>query len=90
MCGRRLDSTGTGFAVSQDGHILTNHHVVADCAEVRVKPQVKEAAAAVIVARDPNNDLALLEASANLQALGYLDDRGIRPGDSVVAVGFPL
>ena len=62
---------------------------MADCAEVRVKPQAKEAAAAVIVARDPTNDLALLEALANLQTLGYLNDRGIRPGDSVVAVGFP-
>jgi localization factor PodJL len=34
---RRLDSTGTGFAVSQNGQLITNHHVVADCAEVRHK-----------------------------------------------------
>jgi S1-C subfamily serine protease len=64
--------------------------VVADCAEVRVQPQGNEAAAAVVVARDPNNDLALLEVPARLPASAYLDDRGIRPGDSVVAVGFPL
>jgi uncharacterized protein len=87
---RRLDSTGTGFAVSQDGHLPTNHHVVADCAEVRVQPQGKKAGAAVIVARDPDNDLALLQASVGLPSLAYLNDRGIRPGDSVVAVGFPL
>ncbi|MGH6896894.1 MAG: trypsin-like peptidase domain-containing protein [Geminicoccaceae bacterium] len=105
-----LDSTGTGFAVSQDGHLLTNHHVVADCVVVRVQPPrgeavedwsdildfegvqpaSGEAAAAVIVARDPNNDLALLRAPVRLPAAAHLDDRGIRPGDSVIAVGFPL
>jgi uncharacterized protein len=69
---RRLDSTGTGFAVSQNGHLLTNHHVVADCAEVRVQPQANEAAAAVVVARDPTNDLALLQASISPPALAYL------------------
>jgi S1-C subfamily serine protease len=63
---------------------------VADCAEVRVRPHGNEAAAAFIVARDPNNDLALLEASVSLPASAYLDDGRIRAGDSVVAVGFPL
>ncbi|MGH6920707.1 MAG: trypsin-like peptidase domain-containing protein, partial [Geminicoccaceae bacterium] len=107
---RRLDSTGTGFAVSQDGHLLTNHHVTADCTELRVQPPRDEptedwsdvvdfedvepargeAAAAVIVARDPNNDLALLRAPVRLPVPIAVDDRGIRPGDTVVAVGFPL
>ena len=107
---RRLDSTGTGFAVSHDRHLLTNHHVVADCAAVRVQPPRGEAPEdlsdlldlegvqpharkrpqPVIVARDPSNDLALLEAPVRLPVPIALDDRGIRPGDSVVAVGFPL
>ncbi len=34
---RRLASTGTGFAVSEDGYLVTNDHVVAGCAEVRVR-----------------------------------------------------
>ena len=103
---RRLESTGTGFAVSQDGQIVTNHHVVADCAGVRVRPSGPEAAPvgapplppgfvleftpAVVVARDPGNDLALLKAAIRLPAAVLRDDRGIRAGDSVVAVGFPL
>jgi TPR repeat protein/S1-C subfamily serine protease len=86
----QLDSTGTAFAVSQDGHLLTNDHVVADCAVVRVQPPRGKAAATVIVARDPSNDLALLQAQVRLPASAFLDDRGIRAGDGVVAVGFPL
>lgn len=87
---RRLEGTGTGFAVSQDGQIVTNHHVVADCAEVRVRPPGQEALAGAVVAQDPGNDLALLRAPVRLPVAAIRDDRGIRAGDSVVAVGFPL
>ena len=37
----RLDATGTGFAVSQNGQLVTNHHVVAGCAEVRVRRRAR-------------------------------------------------
>ena len=87
---RRLESTGTGFAVGEGGQIVTNHHVVADCAEVRVRPAGQEAVAGAVVAEDSRNDLALLRAPVRLPVAAIRDDRGIRPGDSVVAVGFPL
>jgi uncharacterized protein len=87
---RRLDSTGTGYAVSKNGQLVTNHHVVAGCAEVRVRPPDQEAASAVFVAGDPRNDLALLTASVRLPAPNFRHYRDIRAGDSVVAVGFPL
>ena len=103
---RRLASTGTGFAVSEDGYLVTNDHVVAGCAEVRVRGAWsdlsplqrilsgsggadQEAPAAGVVARDLDNDLALLRASVRLPA-GRLRDRDIRAGDTVIAVGFPL
>jgi TPR repeat protein/S1-C subfamily serine protease len=87
---RRLESTGTGFAVSEDGQIVTNHHVVADCAEVHVRPQGQEALAGAVMAQDIRNDLALLRATVRLPVAAIRDDGGIRAGDSVVAVGFPL
>jgi S1-C subfamily serine protease len=68
---RRLDATGTGFAVSENGHLVTNHHVVAGCAEVRVQLPDRETASAVVVARDPSNDLALLTTSERLPALDF-------------------
>jgi uncharacterized protein len=87
---RRLESTGTGFAVGEVGEIVTNHHVVADCAEVRVRPPGQEALAGAVVVPDPRNDLALLRAPVRLPVAAIRDDGGIRAGDSVVAVGFPL
>jgi S1-C subfamily serine protease len=85
-----LESTGTGFVVSQDGHILTNHHVVDVCTEVRVGPAGQDGAAVAVVARDGENDLALLETSLRLPQATFREGRGIRAGEDVVAVGFPL
>jgi uncharacterized protein len=86
----RLDATGTGFAVSEDGQLVTNHHVVAGCAEVRIQALGQDAVSAAVVARDPENDLALLAAPVSLPAADFRSDPAIRAGDSVVAVGFPL
>ncbi len=87
---RRLDSTGSGLAISQDGQIVTNHHVVADCAEIRVRPAGQQAVVGVVVADDSGNDLALLRSPARLPPAVLRNDSGIRSGDTVVAVGFPL
>ena len=50
-------STGSGFAVSGEGHILTNYHVVKDCREVRLPIGVPVR----VIADDAQSDLALLE-----------------------------
>jgi TPR repeat protein len=81
--------SGSGFVVSADGHIVTNHHVVAACQRVSVAPGDREAA---VIARDARNDLALLKASPGVGAdvARLRSGRGVRPGDDVVVVGFPL
>ena len=83
-----LYSTGTGFVVSSERHVLTNDHVVDECAEVRIAPSL----ATTVVARDQASDLALLKISAgNAGAVAaFRQGRGIRPGDDVVVVGYPL
>ena len=50
-------STGSGFAVSSEGHVLTNHHVVEGCEEVRLPTGVTVR----VIAGDAQSDLALLE-----------------------------
>ncbi len=83
-----IASTGSGFYVSNQGHVLTNEHVVNGCAEVRIPPSLL----VEIVAQDEANDLALLKSTptkANAAAK-FRGGRGIRPGDDIVVLGYPL
>ncbi len=79
-------STGSGFRVSSEGHILTNAHVVKGCVEVRV-PSVGPVA---VAAQDDAADLALLTGPPGKPFAAFRQGRGVRPGAGVVAVGYPL
>jgi len=82
-------SSGTGFFVTADGAIVTNAHVVEDCADIRVTTDQGATAMAKIVARDVRNDLALL--SAGLAAKKTAAFRtSMRLGEGVEAFGYPL
>lgn len=57
----RRSSSGTGFFVTNDGHVLTNAHVVEECTAIEITTDKKATRSARIVARDKSNDLALLK-----------------------------
>ena len=80
-------SSGSGFFVSTEGHIVTNAHVVAGCTYVRSSRggQISR------VAIDDASDLALYLASEKVGfAARIKGGKGPRVGEAVVAVGFPL
>ncbi len=81
-------STGSGFYVSSQGHVLTNEHVVNGCVEVRVPPFLL----VEIGSQDEANDLALLKSTSTKAnaAAKFRGGRGIRPGDDIVVLGYPL
>ena len=81
-------STGSGFRVSARGHVLTNAHVVRGCTEVRIP----SGGVVEIMAREGSSDLALLRAPAGTAraVAKFRQGRGIRPGASVVVMGYPL
>jgi S1-C subfamily serine protease len=84
-------SSGTAFAVSSDGVLLTNAHVAASCAEISVRRFDGSTYSATLLAADGSNDLALVKIATTTPE--YAQFRGgaeIRQGDNVVAVGFPL
>jgi uncharacterized protein len=84
-----LVGTGTGFFVSTAGHLLTNHHVAAECREVHVTEGDKSTPAKLI-ASDAAHDLALLQVAHASQTATFRGSDPVRPGESVVVVGFPL
>ncbi|MDH3601437.1 MAG: trypsin-like peptidase domain-containing protein [Candidatus Tectomicrobia bacterium] len=88
--GLRVSSAGTGFIVSRQGHMLTNYHVIDECKAVSSKQQGVDYRLSV-VARDSKNDLALLQqAEAPNSIATFRSGQYVRPGDGVIAIGFPL
>jgi S1-C subfamily serine protease len=84
-------STGTGFFVNDKGHLVTNAHVVEGCSDASIKLPDGRSAAAAILARSAQNDLAVLKADLVPTAFARL--RGgpqARLGDSIVLFGYPL
>ena len=86
----KIRSTGTGFFVTCQGHMITNAHVVNDCKEVTIA-RAGGSSAATIVAKDRQNDLALLRVDTPVATVAPLRSaRQIRQGETVIAYGFPL
>lgn len=82
-------STGTAFAVSFDGHALTNYHVVNRCREVKISGQEDFAK---VIASDVVNDLALLQISGKFNAVAHLSSEvdALRQGEDLAVFGYPL
>ncbi|NCF75160.1 MAG: PDZ domain-containing protein [Xanthomonadaceae bacterium] len=87
---------GTGFLVSSDGYIITNKHVVEDeKAEYTVYLNNKENRGdkikAKVLARDPNNDLAVLKIDKkNLPYLKFGDSNSLQVGQTAITIGYAL
>lgn len=83
--------SGSGVLVSDDGYIVTNHHVVEDATALEVVLNDNQRYYAKIVGQDPSTDLALLKIKAkNLPYLKYGDSDEVVPGEWVLAVGNPF
>ena len=85
-------SLGSGFIISPDGYIFTNHHVVAKADKIKVKLTNGKEYDAEVKGRDPNTDLALIKikSDAELPAIAFGDSDKLRVGDWVFAIGNPF
>jgi S1-C subfamily serine protease len=88
-------ATGSGFVYDDEGHILTNEHVVAgaDQVTVRVGGEDGETFDAKVVGEDRSTDVAVLQVTDGadqLQPLELGDSSQIKVGDPVVAIGNPF
>ena len=82
-------TAGTGFFVSREGHILTNAHVVSDCASIAIMPVGGQLYPVQQIASDRTNDLALLK-SSQPQDFFAQSFSVVRLGAQVFVYGFPL
>ncbi len=85
------NSLGSGVIVDHDGHIVTNHHVIANADAIRVQLADERIADAEIVGRDPDTDLAVLRVDLkNLPVVELGRSDTLRVGDVVLAIGSPV
>jgi len=88
---RQQQSTGSGVIISDDGYIVTNHHVIDNAEEVSVTLDDKTSFTAKVIGTDPSTDLALLKIDAKgLPFTTYGNSDEVRVGEWVLAVGNPF
>jgi len=82
---------GTGFLISDDGYILTNHHVIDRADEVKVTLSDLREFVAKVVGSDERSDVALLKIEGKgLPVLRTGDASSVKPGQWAVAIGSPF
>lgn len=84
-------SLGSGVIIDNEGHIVTNNHVVPEAAVISVQISDGRVAEAKVLGRDPDTDLAVLEVDLrDLPAMPLGRSDTLRVGDVVLAIGNPL
>lgn len=84
-------SSGSGFILTTDGYIVTNHHVIADADSVKVTLYNGDTYDATVVGGDEDYDIAVLKIDAeDLQPVTLGDSSKLNVGDRVLAIGNPL
>ena len=84
-------SLGSGFIISADGYILTNHHVIDQADQVLVRLNDRREIEAKIIGSDKRSDVALLKVDASdLPALKIGSSADLEVGEWVLAIGSPF
>jgi serine protease Do len=88
---RDRTSMGTGFIISADGYVLTNHHVIGGADQVIVRLSDRRELEASVVGSDEQSDVALLKLEQNgLPPARIGASSALKPGQWVVAIGSPF
>ncbi len=88
---QRREGLGSGVIVSEQGYILTNHHVVESVDQIEVALSDSRKLQARVVGTDPETDLAVLKVEdRKLPAITFATADHLRVGDVVLAIGNPF
>ena len=84
-------ASGSGFIISKDGYILTNHHVIEGSNAITVSFYDGSSKEAKLIGYDASNDIAVLKVEAEgLSPVVLGDSNNLNVGDTVLAIGNPL
>ena len=82
---------GSGFIISEDGYLITNHHVIEGADEILVRMNNRQEFYAEVIGTDEQSDIALLKVQANdLPVVKFADTSALEVGDWVLAIGSPF
>jgi serine protease Do len=84
------NAMGSAFLISTDGYLLTNHHVVGDVTQVKVRWSDRSESAAEVIRSDSKRDVALLKIVPNGREPLSIRGSDAVPGEPVFAIGTPL
>ncbi|EAR60371.1 DegQ family serine endoprotease [Neptuniibacter caesariensis] len=88
---RTPQSLGSGFIISEDGYLLTNHHVIADADKVIVRLSDRRELEAEVIGSDERSDVALLKIDAeDLPTVKVGKSAKLEVGEWVLAIGSPF
>lgn len=82
--------SGSGFFVSENGHVMTNSHVVGSNRFVRVTLATGRELVGEVIKRDPDRDIALIKTEGSKFAALALGGGEVNVGSEVIAIGSPL
>jgi len=83
---------GSGFIYSEDGYILTNHHVIEDADEIIIRMADRREFEAELIGSDQASDIAVLKIKTDddLPFLHFGSSETVKPGEWVAAIGSPF
>ena len=83
--------SGSGFVISPDGFVMTNHHVVQGASRLTVQTSDGRETSADVVGNDPDTDLAVLRINLpDLRHIRFAESGNVRVGQIAIAIGNPL
>lgn len=85
-----VESVGSGVALSSNGYILTNDHVVNGANKITLYYANKTSGDASLIWSDPAMDLAIIKATIDMPYLAAVDSNAVQTGQDVIAIGTPL
>jgi S1-C subfamily serine protease len=86
----RQRGSGSGFAFTPDGLIVTNSHVINGAGRIRVETTHGHASDAEVIGEDSHTDTALIRAAVELPSLPLGSSKNLRVGQLAIAIGNPF